>query len=614
MFNTLIPVTKEDRYNNLTRTQRNKTRRCDSCHHNVKGTFDTCENVTSKIVKFVANTIPALKGTDMRLALCACCTHIHKAYTDNIVDNVQEAMTDRESPEDKTTNETLEDLFPRTYHTLGSIRSNNKAPKSQDHQSKPRDKPPDGTIKHITELLSAPSPDEDIELDDLTQWYDNPSEATTYVDAKELSSNIEYKSVKIHPISPTDRRNLTKIVTDFGPTFSSKLPKEPAKVTPLQFQLDKTNWTVRQNQEAARRQSMQKDIVIRDMTDELLATDVIETSRNAEAWSQVHLARKPNGKWRYCIDFRRLNMLLQNRGWPLPRIQDLIQRIGRNKPKYFGKIDLTNGYHQMPLAADSRKYTAFRTPQGIYEWKRVPMGIKQAASYFQMQMAQILHDVIGKGVEVYIDDIIIYAQSMGEFQDTLRKVLTKLREHGIVASPTKTELAFPELNILGHTIDENGVKFDKNKLQGALNIEQPTTVTQMQKLLGLTTHFRDHLPAGQRDRGIPDVTDLEKPLRQLITDARLKKTNKLTWNRTAETALPKLQRAIWNCQKLFFYDDTKRVFLHTDASNHGIGAYLFQMSDDGKELPIAFMSKSFDERQSRWSTYEQEAYAIYAAA
>ena len=100
------------------------------------------------------------------------------------------------------------------------------------------------------------------------------------------------------------------------------------------------------------------------------------------------------------------------------------------------------------------------------------------------------------------------------------------------------------------TIDENGVKFDKNKLQGALNIEQPTTVTQMQKLLGLTTHFRDHLPAGQRDRGIPDVTDLEKPLRQLITDARLKKTNKLTWNRTAETALPKLQRAIWNCQKL----------------------------------------------------------------
>ena len=194
-------------------------------------------------------------------------------------------MTDRESPEDKTTNEMLEDLFPRTYHTLGSIRSNNKAPKSQDHQSKPRDKPPDGTIQHITELLSAPSPDEDIELDDLTQWYDNPSEATTYVDAKELSSNIEYKSVKIHPINQTDHRNLTKIVTDFGPTFSSKLPKEPAKVTPLQFQLDKTNWTVRQNQEAARRQSMQKDIVIRDMTDELLATDVIETSRDAEAWS-----------------------------------------------------------------------------------------------------------------------------------------------------------------------------------------------------------------------------------------------------------------------------------------------------------------------------------------
>ena len=116
----------------------------------------------------------------------------------------------------------------------------------------------------------------------------------------------------------------------------------------------------------------------------------------------------------------------------------------------------------MPLAADSRQYTAFRTPKGVFHWNRVPMGIKQAASYFQMQMYQIFHDLVGRGVELYLDDIILYANTFDAFQKILRTVLTRLREYNIVASPTKTELAFPQLEILGHTVDTAGVKFNKD--------------------------------------------------------------------------------------------------------------------------------------------------------
>ena len=191
--------------------------------------------------------------------------------------------------------------------------------------------------------------------------------------------------------------------------------------------------------------------------------------------------------------------------------------------------------------------------------------------------------------------------------------MTRLEEHNIVASPTKTELAFPELQILGHTVDSTGVTFSRKKLEGIIKCEQPQTIHQMQQFLGLTTHFRDHIPTGQRQSGIFDITDMERPLRQLVAAATLKKTNKIVWTEEATQAYNMLQQAVLNCPKLFFYEGNKPVYLHTDASNHGIGAYLFQLGDDRHELPIAFMSKSLNERQSRWSTYEQEAYAIYEA-
>ena len=132
-----------------------------------------------------------------------------------------------------------------------------------------------------------------------------------------------------------------KFLLEFRDTFSTKLPSEPALVTPLSFDLDKSKWNVRRNQQSARRQSLEKDKVLHEMTNELLQTGIVSRSLLAQAWSQAHLARKPSGKWGYCIDFRILNLLLQIIGWPLPRIKDIIMRIGSKRPKYFGKIDLT---------------------------------------------------------------------------------------------------------------------------------------------------------------------------------------------------------------------------------------------------------------------------------
>ena len=452
------------------------------------------------------------------------------------------------------------------------------------------------------EKLLGPSPE--LEYDP-SAWLNNPDEDPEYATAEEILAAGEWEEATIKG-TPQEIAKLRLIAHNRREVFSSKLPYLPAKVTPLSFHVKEDEWQQSSNRLSPRRQSLAKDEAIEQMTRDLVERNVLSTSK-ATAWSQVHLQKKPAGSkdpWRYCIDFRRLNSSLANTGWPLPKIRDLLTRIGDAKPTHFGKFDLTNGYHQMPLAKESQAQTAFVTPSGLFEWKRVPMGIKQAAGYFQRVMQQVLGDLLYNGVELYIDDIIVYAASFEEYEKLTKAVLERLAKAGIVVSPRKCYLGMSELEILGHTVNAKGVTFSKEKLQGVLDFPLPTTTTKLQSFLGLTTYFRDH---------VLDMSKLERPLRDMLKAKANKKHISLTWDDSTRKAFKDLQQAVWNCATLFFYDNTLPVFLHTDACDTGIGAYLFQLDRDGKELPIGFMSQALHDAQLRWSTFEQEAFAIHEA-
>ena len=116
-----------------------------------------------------------------------------------------------------------------------------------------------------------------------------------------------------------------------------------------------------------------------------IACNMIRPS-DAPAWSQILLTPKKNGSYRFCVDFRALNNATHSSGWPLPNIKHVLDRLSKKKPKYFTVLDLTSGYFQIPIHEQSRILTAFRTTIGLFEWNRLPMGLKGAGSYFQMQM------------------------------------------------------------------------------------------------------------------------------------------------------------------------------------------------------------------------------------
>jgi hypothetical protein len=353
----------------------------------------------------------------------------------------------------------------------------------------------------------------------------------------------------------------------------------------------------------------------------MLALGVIRES-DAENFSQVHLEPKPDGSWRFTVDYRILNECSSvNQGFPLPNIKQLLHRLGEKKAKFWGKIDLTSGFHQTELAPEDRHLAAFICLGKVYEPTRVQMGLKNAPSYFQRMIAtRVLRELVGDICEIYIDDIIIWGATETEYKENLEKVFTRLREHNITINPRKVDLCLTEVEFLGHLLKPYGLTMSEKKIQKVINFKKPETLTELNSFLGLANYFRDF---------VPDFEVVAKPLRDLADDtterlhaardspsrklSKKMKNTQLIWPDEASTAWDNMKEVISKCETLYFIQDKGKIILFTDASDYAYGAYLCQEDEEGRLRPIALMSHTFKDVQSRWSTYDKEGYAIFRA-
>ncbi len=176
--------------------------------------------------------------------------------------------------------------------------------------------------------------------------------------------------------------------------------------------------------------------------------------RSSSPWaSPLHLVRKPGGGWRPCGDFRRLNNATVDNRYPLPHIQDFNANLAGMK--VFSKIDLIRGYHQIPMAPGDVHKTAIITPFGLWEFLRMPFGLKNAAQAFQRLMDGILRGI--PFVFVYLDDILVASKNFTEHANHLRQVFRLLSANGLVVNRAKSDLGASELTYLGHRINSNGI-------------------------------------------------------------------------------------------------------------------------------------------------------------
>jgi transposase InsO family protein len=400
------------------------------------------------------------------------------------------------------------------------------------------------------------------------------------------------------------------LCAEFVDIFSREVKPTPAKVAPLELHLKPNAKFLKTIGGGPRIQSPAKSAEIKRQLEQMLRLGVIQPSTSL-TYSQVTLAPKPHSdKWRFCVDYRELNEDLESLYYVIPNIRSMMQRIGSKKPKKMGTVDCTSGYHQTSLSERSRQYAAFVTEFGVFEPVRVPFGIHVAPSYFQKTMATTVigGELLFNNVDLYIDDILLYAQDDDEFLDILRKLFVRCRQFNITLHPDKCKLGVEEIEYVGHVIDKDGMHMSEEKIRKVLEFEKPSTVREMQSFLGLANYFRDH---------IRNHSTIAQPLYGMYNSKSDKGGKRLIWDDITTKAYNNLKKSIENCPKLYFLEDKTRsteIFVETDASDYGIGAYLYQQRiGETVQRPVAFISKALSTTERRWSTIEKEQYAIYYA-
>jgi hypothetical protein len=222
-------------------------------------------------------------------------------------------------------------------------------------------------------------------------------------------------------------------------------------------------------------------------------------------WGCPALFVKKDESLRLCVDYRPLNEVTIKNKYPLPRIDVLFDQLV--EAKVFSKIDLRSGYHQIKIRASDIPKTAFSTRYGLYEYLVMSFRLTNAPAYFMYLMSSVFMPELDKFVVVFIDDILVYFKNEDEHTEHLHIVLQRLRDHCLYAKLSKCDFWLREIKFLGHTISQDGISVDPEKVQEVMNWKPPTTVRHIQSFLGLAGYYR---------RFILDFSRITKPMTELL--------------------------------------------------------------------------------------------------
>ncbi|XP_063731577.1 retrovirus-related Pol polyprotein from transposon 412 [Eleginops maclovinus] len=330
---------------------------------------------------------------------------------------------------------------------------------------------------------------------------------------------------------------------------------------------------------------------------QLLESQVIRKSCSPFA-SPIVLVKKKDGSLRLCVDYRLLNSKTRKDAFPLPRIEESLDAL--SGACWFSTLDLAAGYHQVPVSEKDKSKTAFCTPFGLFEWNRMPFGLCNAPSTFQRLMERIFGDQHCQSLLLYLDDIVVFPNTVAEHVERLEAVLSHLQHEGLKAKLQKCSFFRPEVSYLGHVISREGVSTAPGKIEVVSKWQRPNNGSELRSFLGFSSYYRCF---------IEGFAKIASPLHRLVAELTGTKSRKpsgktLTdeWTEECEQCFEDLKSRLVAAPVLAYANFALPFILEIDASFRGLGAVLSQ-EQDRKVRPVAYASHGLRPTECNMSNY-----------
>ncbi|KAI0520448.1 hypothetical protein KFK09_007923 [Dendrobium nobile] len=401
--------------------------------------------------------------------------------------------------------------------------------------------------------------------------------------------------------SPEVPTAVKDILQQYRDVWPAELPNKLPPLRDLQHQIDFQPGANLPNLPHYK-MSPAEHAALQNIVDDLLQKQLIQPSLSPCAVPAL-LVPKKDGTWRMCVDSRAINKITINYRFPVPRLEDMLDKL--TGATVFSKLDLRSGYHQIRIRPGDEWKTAFKTREGLFEWRVMPFGLCNAPATFMRLMNEILKPVLGKHCVVYFDDILVYSKSLADHRLHLSSIFEILRKHQLYINFPKCEFATGEVHFLGFIVSHRGVLMDPQKVLAITEWPTPRTITEVRSFIGLANFYR---------RFIKGFSIIVAPITNCL------KEKSLQWTPEQERSFQTLKAALTSAPVLAIPDFNKPFHIDTDASavgelyavvralkqwEHYLLHQDFILSSDNHALQFINSQKTMNKMHARWLSFLQ---------
>ena len=308
-----------------------------------------------------------------------------------------------------------------------------------------------------------------------------------------------------------------------------------------------------------------------DEVNKLLAANFIREVHYPEWLANVVMVKKANGKWRMCVDFTDLNQACPKDSFPLPKIDQLVDSTARHKLLTF--MDAFSGYNQIQMAEEDQEKTAFITSQGLYYYKFMPFGLKNAGATYQRLVNQMFKKQIGKNVKAYVDDMFVKSKEEKDHLDDLKETFNTLRQYKMKLNLSKCAFRVSSGKFLGFIVSQRGIEANPEKVRAILEMSSPRTIKEVQSLTGRVAAL---------NRFVSKATDKCLPFFKTLKKA-------FAWKEECETTFQELRHYLSNPPLLSLFKEGEDLFLYLVVSVTAVSAALIK-EENKVQLPEYYVS------------------------